>query len=165
MNIGPVEVMLSTGERIPLSNLYQDSKLVLVFLRHCGCVFSKDQVAQLRVHSALNVAFVMMSPPEQTAAFKENLRSPHTFLSDPDRALYKKLGLTNGGAKEMFGPKVWSRGFGAVLRGHFVGLPIGDPFQMPGVFAIEKDGEISWTYVSKDASDNPENKLIIEQLG
>jgi len=157
-------VKLSTGITIPLEELYTKKKLVLVFLRHCGCVFSKEQVAQLRVHPNINIAFVMMSSPTKAQEFKDNLRSPHTFISDPDRELYRKMGLSNGGSKEMFGPKVWARGFGAILRGHFVGLPIGDPWQMPGVFVIETDGEISWSYVSKDASDNPENSLILNQV-
>lgn len=36
MHAPDVDVMLSTGERVPLRTLYEERRLVLVFLRHFG---------------------------------------------------------------------------------------------------------------------------------
>jgi hypothetical protein len=36
VNAPEVEVLLSTGETVPLRSLYADSPLLLVFLRHFG---------------------------------------------------------------------------------------------------------------------------------
>lgn len=36
MKAPDVDVLLSTGERVPLRSLYEERKLVLVFLRHFG---------------------------------------------------------------------------------------------------------------------------------
>lgn len=158
------DIQLSTGETASLARLYEDRKLVLVFLRHLGCVFCRQHVAQLRVHSALNIAFVAMAGPEETEAFRQKMRSPHRFICDADRELYRDFGLGRGEGKQIYSPKVFARGFGATLRGHMVGLPIGDPWQMPGVFLIEPDGEISWEYRSVDASDNPNPGEVVRRL-
>lgn len=155
-------MLTSEGQQIPLQSLYEDQKLVLIFLRHFGCVFCKEQVAALRMHPTLNVAFVSMASPDQAAEFKKRMRSPHTFLCDPDRKLYAAFGLGRADGKQVFSPKVFARGFGATLRGHFVGMPIGDPWQMPGVFLVERDGAVSWEYRSVDASDNPDTNLLLQ---
>jgi peroxiredoxin len=159
-----VEVQLSSGQSVPLSSLYGERPLVLVFLRHFGCTFCKEQVANLRVHLNLNVAFVSMASPQQAEEFRLKMGSPHPFICDTRQELYQAFGLGRGSGKQMFNPKVFVRGFGATLRGHFVGLPIGDPWQMPGVFKIETDGKVSWEYRSMDASDNPSNDQVLKVL-
>jgi peroxiredoxin len=119
----------------------------------------------LRFHPQLPIAFVAMATPDEAEAFRVKARSPHPFLCDPDRALYRAFDLGAGSGKQMFGPRVFARGFGATLRGHWVGKPIGDPWQMPGVFLIERDGTISWEYRSGDASDNVSATEASEHLG
>lgn len=147
---------------MPLQSFYAERKLILIFLRHFGCVFCKEQVSALRMHDSLNAVFVSMGSPEEAQEFKTKMRSPHTFLCDPDRKLYEAFGLGRAETKQVFSPKVFSRGFGATLRGHFVGMPIGDPWQMPGVFLVETDGTTSWEYRSVDASDNPDTELLLQ---
>lgn len=164
MTAPELDVLLDSGETVPLRQLYASQPVVLVFLRHFGCTFCREHVAQLRVHDKLNVVFVAMANPEQTREFKKKMRSPHTFICDPDRTLYQAFGLQKGEGKQMFNPRVFARGFGATLRGHFVGLPIGDPWQMPGMFKVETSGEVSWEYRSVDAADNASAGEIVCQL-
>lgn len=164
MKAPTIDVTLSTGEVVPLSRLYAEKPLVLVFLRHFGCTFCREHVAELRVLSQHNVVFVGMGTVEQTREFKERMRSPHLFIADPERKLYQAFGLGKGSGKQMFNPRVFARGFGATLRGHWVGLPIGDPWQMPGVFLIDTRGEVVWEYRSVDASDNPSPETIARAL-
>jgi peroxiredoxin len=157
-------VDLDTGSQVPLSSLYGNKRLILVFLRHCGCLFAREQVAQLRFHPNLNIAFVTMASRDELAEFKKRTRSPHPMIADPDRKLYQAFGLGKGEGKQVFNLRTFARGFGATLRGHWVGTPIGDPWQMPGVFLIEPDGEISWEYRSVDAADNVSLALVQEHL-
>lgn len=160
-----VEVLLHTGERVPLSRLYEERPLVLVFLRHCGCLFAKQQVAELRFHPHLNIAFVTMGTLEQTQSFRERSKSPHPMIADPGRALYQAFGLGRGEGKQVFNIRTFARGFGATLRGHWVGKPVGDPWQMPGVFLIGRGGEIEWEYRSVDAADNVTAEQIEKAVG
>lgn len=164
MDAPALDVRLWNGEVVPLDSLYRDQPLVLVFLRHFGCTFCREHVAQLRLHPSLNIVFVGMGDVEQTAAFRQAMRSPHPFISDPDRVLYQAFGLGQGTGKQMFNARTFARGFGATLRGHWVGVPVGDPWQMPGVFLIEPDGHVSWEYRSVDASDNATAEEILSHL-
>jgi peroxiredoxin len=158
------DVLLSTGETVPLKELYKDKSLVLVFLRHFGCTFCREQVSQLRSHKNWNITLCSMASPEEAEEFRQKLSSPHPFICDPDQELYQAFGLKRGKAKQMFNPRVFMRGFGATFQGHLVGKPIGDPWQMPGVFLIEPDGTIAWHYRSVDASDNAPPELIKQHL-
>ena len=119
----------------------------------------------MRFHPQLPIAFVAMASPEDAEAFRLKARSPHPFLCDHDKELYASFGLREATGKQVFGPRVFARGFGATLRGHWVGKPIGDPWQMPGVFLIERDGQVSWEYRSGDAADNISAATVSEQLG
>lgn len=119
----------------------------------------------MRFHPHLPIAFVAMAAPEEAEAFRVKARSPHPFLCDPDREIYHAFGLGQGRGSQMFGPRVFARGFGATLRGHWVGKPIGDPWQMPGVFLVERDGAVSWEYRSGDAADNVSAEDVGEHLG
>lgn len=113
----------------------------------------------------LNIAFVGMGEPRQAQSFKGKLASPHPYICDPERQLYTAFNLGRGKAGQVVGPKMFLRGFGAVLRGQWVGLPIGDPWQMPGIFLIETDGRVSWEYRSSNASDNLSLGRIQQSFG
>ncbi len=165
MHAPDLRVTLDDGSEIQLNELYASERLVLVFLRHFGCTFCREQVAQLRLQSKLNVVFVGMGNVEQTSDFKAKMRSPHRFIADPDRRVYEAFGLGLGTGKQIFNAKVFARGFGATLRGHFVGAPIGDPWQMPGVFLIETTGEVSWEYRSVTIADNVDAPALLQAVG
>jgi hypothetical protein len=54
------------------------------------------------------------------------------------------------------------------LEGRFEGLPIGkpvgDPFQMPGVFVIAPDGRVTFAYYSRHAGDYPDDAAILRAV-
>src|ERR1044071_4694084 len=124
------EVVLSTGESLPLAELYREKPAMLVFVRHLGCGFCKEQVAQLRELEQANVVFVSMGPPEEAAQFKEKMGSPHQFISDPKRELYKAFGLAIGTFSQMLNPNTLIRSLGAMTHGHTHSRPRSDPKQL-----------------------------------
>jgi len=155
-----IEVTLSDEQIVPLSSLHEVEPLLLVFLRHLGCPFCREQVSSLTIHPHWNVVFVTMGTPPQAAEFREKMQSPHKFIADNARLLYKAFGLGKGEGKQVMSPRIFAKGFGATLRGHWVGKAIGDPWQMPGIFKIDPDGMVAWEYRSLDSADYPE----VEQL-
>jgi hypothetical protein len=154
MHVGSAVVTLSTGRQAPLSDLYREKPLGLVFLRHFGCIFCREQVSALRTREDLNIAFVSMGRPEETAEFRAMLKSPHPFVCDPEAKLYEEFGLERGSVRQMFGAQVWKRGFQAASKGHSVGRPVGDPWRMPGEFVINTKGRIVWEHRPRHAGDN-----------
>lgn len=160
-----IDVTLSTGEVVPLRSLYEKDRLLLVFLRHFGCIFCREYVSQLKSLGSANVVFVTLGRPEQAEEFKRAMGSPHRFLCDPNKELHRHFNLQRGGMAQMFKPSVVVRGIKAMSSGHGVGGPVGDPWQMPGVFLVETDGTVTWEYYSQDAADNPAVDLVEERLG
>jgi len=134
---------------------------VLVFLRHFGCVFCREQVARLNEDPALPVTYITLGSSSEAARHESSLHSPHQFLADPDRQVYRYFGLERASIKQLFGPDVVKRGFEAVrngTRGGFV--PTADPIQLGGAFVYNQAGEVVWARKSRDAADN----VSVDQL-
>lgn len=160
-----VDVTLSTGETKPLKALYEKEKLLLVFLRHFGCVFCMEHVAALRSLKDFNIVFVTLGTVEQTEAFQQKMKSPHRFISDPEKKLHALFDVRRGGMAQVFNPHTVVRSIAAIFRGYMIGMPQQDPMQLPGVFLIETDGTVSWEQRARDAADNPSTNEIQTRLG
>jgi len=164
MIVPDVKVQMSSGEVVPLASLYASERLALVFLRHLGCIFCREHVAQLRRLKDLNIVFVTLGTIEQTEAFRTKMQSPHRFICDPDKSLYQHFELPKGGLTQMISPQVFVRAIGATLQGHRNARSDGDPLQMPGVFIIDTDGQIIWQHAARHAADNPSAEEIERRL-
>lgn len=144
-----------------LRELSSDRPLLLLFLRHTGCTFCREALADLAAvrdqieDAGTRIAVVHMSPLlRATQMFiSYGLEDLHRF-SDPECELYRAFGLTRGTLKELVGPSVWSRGLGAIVRGHGLGPLEGDGFRMPGLFLL-RDGRVVQSYRHRSSSDRP----------
>jgi hypothetical protein len=84
-------------------------------------------------------------------------------VADAHRRLYAAFGIGPGGAREMFGPGVWLAGARAVLKGNVVGMPVGNPWTMPGLFLVKGDA-ILWRHRFRHAGDHPDFARIPDVL-
>ena len=152
-----------TQHGVTLLEISQLAPMLLVFLRHAGCTFCREAVADLARRrkeieaSGVRIALVTMSADEDAARFLARYRMDDLpRVSDPACNLYRAFGLTRGSLVQLFGPKVWVRGFQAgVLEGHGVGKLEGDGFQMPGVFLLYH-AEILRAFRHQSAADRPD---------
>jgi len=160
---------IQTTADIDLGGLSHKGPVLLVFLRHFGCVFCKEalkDIAKKRStweQKGVNIVLVHMSD-EDTATDFFNRFGLHgiTSVSDPDCLLYARFGLTKGSMGQLFGLKNWIRGF--EVSGTGKALPsikqIGDGFQMPGIFLLV-DGEVEQSFIHKSAADRPDYDHLI----
>jgi peroxiredoxin len=127
-------------------------------------------VAQLRrkkqyfEQAGAQVVLVGMGTPEESAAFKMKFDIPFPLISDPKRQLYQAFGLKKVSTLELLSPFVAVKGILAITKGHTVGIPVGDVRQLPGVFIINTDGRIIYSYFASDPSDHPSPDTILEAL-
>ncbi len=142
--------------------LSQDSPLLLVLLRHSGCTFCKETLAELRdrrdeiEHDGTRIVLVHMSTPGDGLTLAKDVGLEGVrCVSDPERRLYGALELTHGRFAQLFGPRVMWRGFVNTLRGRLPGRLDGDGFQMPGAFLIHR-GEILRAHRHRDAAERPD---------
>lgn len=152
-----------------LTELSSRSPVLLVFLRHAGCTFCRETLGDLAaVRSSIEsdgtrIVLVHMSRDEKAEAFFAKYKLEDVDrISDPDRLLYRVFGLRRGRLHQLFGWKVWLRGFEAgILRRHGVGRLQGDGFQMPGIFLLA-EGELVRSFRHRTAADRPDYGRFIQ---
>ncbi len=152
-----------TNTGTSLAQLSQERPLLVVFLRHAGCPFCREALADIaRDRAAIEsagtgIALVHMFSEQQAAEYfaKYNLQDVPR-ISDPDCRLYHEFGIPRGSHAQVAGPKVWWRGLQAtIFKRHGVGRIIGDVRQMPGAFLIHK-GQIVQSFDYKTSADKPD---------
>lgn len=158
-----------TQRRERLVDLSFESPLLIVFLRHFGCTFCREaladiarQRAEIETRGVRIVAVHMTTEAEAREIFANYGVADLDRISDPERNLYRAFGLKQGTARQLLGPKVWWRGFIAgVLRGHGVGRLKGNGFQMPGAFIFHESGVVR-SMIHKSAADRPDYLKLAE---
>lgn len=134
---------------------------LLVFLRHFGCIFCREMVADLRKVSSSDGSFprvllFFQGTVEQGREFFAGRWPEARAVADLPKYFYERLGLTRGSVRQMFGPRAWACGFRAMAKGHFVGMKvIGDPWLMPGVFLV-RERQIVWKHDFDQPGDHPD---------
>jgi peroxiredoxin len=136
--------------------------LFLVFLRHFGCTFCREAVADLsekrRAIEAKGapLAFIHLGTEEKAQWFFK----PYGMLDvprfgDPQGRLYEAFGLLRAELRQYLNSESILRMLNAWFRGHFVGFPAGDIERMPGAFLIDR-GKIQKAFRHKLVSDRPD---------
>lgn len=162
------EMVTQTG--VSVLDLSSEKPTVLMFLRHFGCVFCKEALADVAQRitrlkrSGAELVFVHMSESDVAESYfgrfglKDSLH-----ISDPNCTFYAAFGLRKGSLSQLFGLKNWIRGF-SIQMSH--GFPLeydktlGDAFQMPGTFIVYK-GQVEERFIHTLAGDRPDYEALI----
>jgi hypothetical protein len=147
----------------PLRGMADHAPLMLVFLRHFGCTFCRETLADIaRQRGALaatgaQVAFVHMSPPaEADRWFTKYNVADLTRISDPDKNLYRQFDLEEGSLEQLAHPRVWWPWFRtAVIDGHGAGAAGPHWRQLTGVFVVYR-GEVLDAIRHQDSTARPD---------
>ena len=144
--------------------LSSQSPVLLVFLRHFGCVFCKEAMDDLAARreefqkSGIQLVLVHMADDEtSTDYFNRYGLEGVISVSDPQQRFYAAFGLHRGTFSQLYGLHVWMRGFKVkVEQGYPAELArkLGDSTQMPGVFMIQ-DGQIKESFIHQHAAERP----------
>lgn len=158
-----------TNKDNDLDSLSRSNPVILVFLRHFGCIFCKEALHDLAEKKAelaykkIKLVFVHMTNLAMADKFFREFQFENPeHISDPECSIYQQFGLAKGKLNQLFGLNTWVRGFqiSRNLSHHMSVKQIGDSFQMPGIFVLF-EGKIVDSYIHKSASDRPDyNKFI-----
>lgn len=149
---------------IDLIKMSYDAPVMLVFLRHFGCTFCREALADLSKHREtiealeVQIVFVHMVDRETAALHLGQYELDDcTHVCDPTRRLYDHFGLRPGNFRQLFGLNVMMRGLRAgMIEGMGHGFKfIGDPDQMPGLFMLQNGG-LTRKFIHEFASDRPD---------
>jgi hypothetical protein len=146
-----------------LAGLSADRPVLLVCLRHLGCAFSREALADLQAQRAAieaNGARLVIAHLETKAVAAPILEryglGDVAAMSDPSAAVYETYGLERGRAGQLIGLHVlWRWLTVALLRGHGAGWTGADVRRMPGIFLIDR-GKIARAFRHETTSDRPD---------
>ncbi len=143
-----------------LADQLGDEPTLLVLLRHFGCPFCRETIEQLKKLSAADpayppVLFVCQSGSAEARDFFATRWAEARVICDPDKTIYTAMGLRRGTPNQIFGVRVWACTFRALVKGHFLGPPVGDPWLMPGVFLVRGE-RILWMHEFQHQGDHPD---------
>jgi hypothetical protein len=100
--------------------------------------------------------------PRHAADFRRRQKIELPVLADDERATYKAVGAKVGSLGELVGPKVVAKGLLTTARiRKLQGRTIGHPAQLGGAILVAPSGEIPWSHMAKDASDNAPPEEIL----
>ncbi len=140
-----------------LGELSHQGTVLLMAVRHFGCTFCRQALANLSRHRTTLAAHgitpvvVHQSGSERGREFLSKLALNDVIqVCDPEKKLYRGLGLARGTFTELFGVSSLLSGLKSAKHG--VGKLEGDGFQMPGTFLI-RDGRVLQAYRHEHAGD------------
>ena len=105
------------------------------------------------------VVFVHQGSVEEGEGLLARLWPEAMAISDSDLVLFSHFSLGRGPLGQILGPRTWGSALRALLKGHFVGRPIGDPLVMPGVFLAHGE-RILWSHAFAHIGDLPDGAAL-----
>lgn len=161
------QMITNTGDSLRIAAA--KAPILLVFLRHFGCVFCREALSDISKRrkeiesTGTRIVFVHMTDQDIAERYfsRYNLEDA-IHISDPECIFYRAFGLMKGNFNQLFGLHSWIRGFSAaVVAGHGAGPQLGDGFQMPGVFVIQ-NSEIRESFIHSLSSDRPDYEELLK---
>jgi hypothetical protein len=146
-----------------LSNLSADRPVLLVCLRHLGCAFSREALADLQQQraaieeSGARLVIAHLEPPSTAEPMLQRYGlGDVATISDPSADVYASCGLERGRVSQLIGPRVlWRWLTVALVDRRGAGWTGADVRRMPGAFLIER-GEIVRAFRHEHTSDRPD---------
>jgi peroxiredoxin len=161
--LADIQLLDHDGNPVRLGELWQDEPVALVWVRHYGCVHCRSHAVELEAarsefdDAGVRVVLIGQATPRQAAHFRKRLDIELPVLADESRESYRVAGAKVATAGELLGPRSVSAGLRKTFESRgkvHQGRIIGHPAQLGGAMVIAPGGEVTWSHMAEDASDN-----------
>ncbi|MDA0269998.1 MAG: peroxiredoxin-like family protein [Chloroflexi bacterium] len=165
-----LEILTPDGESVRLGSVWAERPVVVVLLRHFGCMFCKQHVARIRDVLAdvralgAEVAVIGNGTPFMAQAFVEDYAFEVPVFTNPGRDVYRALGAKRPSSAFILRPSFWINSFRAFRAGFRQGALQGDRAQLGGVFIVLPGGAMPFAHRSAVAGDIPSNARVLQEL-
>lgn len=137
--------------------------MLLVCLRHLGCAFSREALADLRDQrtaieaSGARLMIAHLEPPSAAEPLLQRYGlGDVATISDPSARVYESCGLRRGTMNQLAGPRVlWRWLVAALVQRRGAGWTGADVRRMPGAFLIHH-GRIVRAFRHGTTADRPD---------
>jgi hypothetical protein len=151
-----------------VGSLWRHRPAVISWLRHFGCLFCKQQAAQLRSEKAriealgARLAFVGQGSTKYAIGFQQAYAPDCEIYTDPSRYTYEAIGARDSVISTVAGVAV--NGLRAMREGYFQTSILGNPFQQGGVLIALPGDHAAYVYLSRIAGDHPPVDEVMNAL-
>jgi hypothetical protein len=150
-----------------LASISNERPVLLVCLRHLGCAFSRQALADLRDQRAaieangVRVVIAHLEPPSIAEPLLQRYGlGDVATISDPSARVYESCGLSRGGISQLAGPRVlWRWLVTALVKRQGAGWTGADVRRMPGAFLIQQ-GRIVRAFRHRTTADRPDFRSL-----
>lgn len=122
----------------------------------------RDRLPELRERGA-ELVVVGCGDARFAAAFREDMRLDVPLLVDPELRAYRAAGLRRGRV-ELLSPRMPLHALRALRSGERQRGVQGDPWQLGGVFVLERGGALLYRHASREAGDHAPFEEILAAL-
>jgi hypothetical protein len=162
------EVQELSGDWIELGSVWADRPAAIVWLRHYGCIFCREQAAELRTivdeaEKLGRLAIISTGSLDHGRDFEKTHGEGLRSLVDSARRTYKVLSFKRGGMSSL-DPRVYLRGIQAATKGFMQGRTRGDAMQQGGVLVVAAGGRPVFFQRSEFAGDHAHLEDILGAL-
>lgn len=150
-------VRSSSGQDMTIGDIRNERRGILVFVRHFGCIFCRDRVAQTiaevkhQITDDEFVAIVGNGTTPMAQDFIDTFKLDIPLYTDRLGTVYRALGMER---KLGLGPRSWLSAISAFRKGHRQGQVSGDPLQQGGALVFDTDGRVVHSQTDESAGDN-----------
>jgi peroxiredoxin len=160
----------SAGQQLRLGSLWADRPAVIVFLRHYGCIFCREHIAQLRDHEqsfrnkGASLAAIGLGDMRYAQIFRADSGITFPLLIDEKRLAYRATGLRNGSLLHLLRQDNTLARKRARAAGHRQRGLGKNPFQLGGSFVFGPGNIDLYTHVSRTFGDNASPGVLLDAI-
>ena len=144
--------------------------VVLAFLRHFGCIFCRQRIADLMarradvVGSGAGLAVVGLGTPPFAKAFRDATGFRGPIYVDATGHSYAAAGLVRTGPLGMLRPRMIAEAFRARRRGFRQGKVTGDPWQLGGTLVIAPRNRVVYAWRNRGPEDDAPIDAVVTAI-
>ncbi|XP_072023821.1 peroxiredoxin-like 2C [Amphiura filiformis] len=164
------------GNRKRFHTLYQETKTIIIFVRHFLCYVCKEYVEDLAKiprdylqEAKVRLVVIGCAPHTYIREFRQETRFPHEFYCDPDRDLHKALGLRLDGTHGKASPHVKSSVISGVLQSTWRAVKSmhyqGDMMQQGGQFIVGPGKKLHYAWRDRNSQDHTSVNQLLAEAG
>ena len=154
-----------------LGDLWSERPVVLVFLRHFGCLHCREHAVELRDRyddlQAKGVDLVAVGTGDQryAGAFVRDEKIPDLVLVDDDAEAAHAASVNVASWYRLLHPTTWPATVATWRRGHRIHSPGKRVTQLGATFVLAPGGEVRYSHVDADSTDHAAIPDVLAAVG
>jgi peroxiredoxin len=160
----------STGTQHRLGDLWSDKPVVLVFLRHFGCLHCREHAVMLRDRydeiktQGGEIVAVGTGDQRYAEAFARDENIPYLVLVDDDAVAAHAASLQTLNWFQLLHPRTWKASWQTSRRGHHTHKPGMRVKQIGATFVIGAGDQVRYEHMDIDSTDHAEIDKVVAAL-